>query len=141
MRPEIPAQRRAALDAEERIDLFAYPDAFPAEWRNFRVARMTMLMRKLQAAVKTQRPGAIVSVAAAPDRAEALARRLQDWGTWLADGVVDAVAPMAYTQEPARFAEQIAAARASAGSARRVGRHRGLSADAARDDREHSHGA
>ena len=116
MLPEIPAQRRAALDAEERIDLFAYPDAFPAEWRNFRVARMTMLMRKLQAVVKTQRPGAIVSVAAAPDRAEALGRRLQDWGSWLADGVVDAVAPMAYTQEPARFAEQIAAARATAGS-------------------------
>ncbi|HJR60379.1 MAG TPA: hypothetical protein VJ813_13290, partial [Vicinamibacterales bacterium] len=30
--------------------------------------------------------------------------------------LVDAVAPMAYTQEPARFAQQIAAARAAAGS-------------------------
>jgi uncharacterized lipoprotein YddW (UPF0748 family) len=116
LRTELPPQRRAALDAEERVDLFAYPDAFPAEWRNFRVTRMTTLMRKLQAVVKAHRPGATVSVAAAPDRAEALARRLQDWGTWLSDGVVDAVAPMAYTQEPARFAEQIAAARASAGS-------------------------
>ena len=106
----------AAVDDEQRVDLFAYPDAFPAEWRNFRVTRMTALMSRLQAVAKAQRPGAIVSVAAAPDRAEALSLRLQDWGAWLTDGVVDAVAPMAYTQEPARFAEQIAAARATAGT-------------------------
>jgi uncharacterized lipoprotein YddW (UPF0748 family) len=54
-------------------------------------------------------------VAAAPDRAEALSRRLQDWGAWISDGLVDAVAPMAYTQEPAVFARQIADARAAAG--------------------------
>ena len=116
IRPGVSTERRAALDAEERVDLFAYPDAFPAEWRNFRVTRMTALMSRLQSVAKAQRPGAIVSVAAAPERAEALARRLQDWGAWLADGVVDAVAPMAYTQEPERFAEQIAAARATAGT-------------------------
>lgn len=116
IRAGLPAERRVALDAEERVDLFAYPDAFPAEWRNFRVARMTALMSRLQSMTKAQRPDAIVSVAAAPERAEALARRLQDWGAWLADGVVDAVAPMAYTQDPERFAEQIAAARATAGT-------------------------
>lgn len=116
LRPRIAVERRAVLDAEERIDLFAYPDAFPAEWRNFRVARMTTLMVKLQAVVKTHRPDAVVSVAAAPDRQQALARKLQDWGAWLTDGVVDAVAPMAYTQEAARFADQISDARAVAGS-------------------------
>lgn len=116
LRPRLTAARRAALDADERVDLFAYPDAFPAEWRQFRVARMTALMTRLRAAVKAQRPDAIVSVAAAPDRPEALSRRLQDWGAWLSDGVVDAVAPMAYTQEPALFAEQIAAAREAAGA-------------------------
>lgn len=116
IRPGIPTHRRAALDAEERIDLFAYPDAFPAEWRNFRVTRMTALMGRLRAVAKVQRPDALVSVAAAPERSEALARHLQDWGTWLADGVVDAVAPMADTQEAERFAEQIAAARAAAGT-------------------------
>ena len=30
--------------------------------------------------------------------------RLQDWRGWLTGRLVDAVAPMAYTQEPARFA-------------------------------------
>lgn len=116
LRPGLPAERRQVLDAEERVDLFAYPDAFPAQWRTFRIARMTALMTRLRAAVKAERPAAIVSVAAAPDLPEALSRRMQDWGSWLADGLVDAVAPMAYTQEPARFAEQIAAAREAAGA-------------------------
>ena len=115
LRPALPAARRTVLDADERVDLFAYPDAFPAEWRAFRVGRMTALMTRLAAAVRAHRPTAVVSVAAAPDRPEALSRRLQDWGAWLSDGVVDAVAPMAYTQEAAQFAEQIAAAREAAG--------------------------
>lgn len=116
VRPSMDAPGRAALDAEERVDLFAYPDAFPDEWRAFRVARMTALISRLSAAVKAERRSAIVSVAAAPDRAEALSHRLQDWPTWLGDGLVDAVAPMAYTQEASRFAEQIAEARAAAGT-------------------------
>lgn len=115
MRPKLDVLKRQALDAEDSVDLFAYPDALPEEWRAFRVARMTSLIGRLRTAVKSERPGAIVSAAIAPDRAEALQRRLQDWGTWLNDGLVDAIAPMAYTQEPARFAEQIAAAREVAG--------------------------
>jgi len=116
LRPSLDPQRRKAVDAEQSVDLFAYPDAFPEEWRAFRVARMTALVARLSAAVKAERPSALVSVAAAPDRAEALSHRLQDWGAWLAEGLVDAVAPMAYTQEPERFAEQIAAARSAAGT-------------------------
>lgn len=118
VRPTLSAERRTALDADERVDLFAYPDAFPDEWRAFRVARMTALMARLGTAVKQERPTAVVSVAAAPDRMDALTRKLQDWGGWLGDGIVDAVAPMAYTQEPARFAEQIAEAREVAGTRR-----------------------
>jgi uncharacterized lipoprotein YddW (UPF0748 family) len=116
IRPQLDDTRRRVLDAREAVDLFAYVDAFPAEWRTFRVERMTALMSRLRAAVKAERPEAVVSVAAAPDRPEALSRKLQDWGGWLAAGIVDAVAPMAYTQETARFAEQIAAARQAAGT-------------------------
>jgi uncharacterized lipoprotein YddW (UPF0748 family) len=118
VRPTLAVERITALDVDERVDLFAYPDAFPEEWRAFRVARMTALMARLAAAVKEERPSAVVSVAAAPDRAEALSRKLQDWGGWLENGIVDAVAPMAYTQEPTEFAEQIAAAREAAGARR-----------------------
>jgi uncharacterized lipoprotein YddW (UPF0748 family) len=73
-------------------------------------------MVRLREAVRAERPSIPVSVAAAADQQEAIEGRLQDWPRWLEDGVIDAVAPMAYTTEPARFAEQIAAARAAAGA-------------------------
>jgi len=115
VRPAIADPLRRALDAAEPIDLFAYPDALPEEWREFRVSRLTALIARLRAAVKSERPAALVTVAAAPDMHDALTHRLQDWGGWLNDGLIDALCPMAYTQEAARFAEQIAAARQAAG--------------------------
>jgi len=116
IRPALAETTRRALDAQETIDLFAYPDALPGEWRQFRVARMTALITRLRASVRDARPSALVSVAAAPDMQEALTRKMQDWGAWLNEGTIDALCPMAYTQEPARFAEQIAAAKDAAGS-------------------------
>jgi uncharacterized lipoprotein YddW (UPF0748 family) len=65
--------------------------------------------------VRAARPNAIVTSAVFPDPQDAFDERLQDWRGWLGSHLVDAVAPMAYTQEPARFAEQIAAARDVAG--------------------------
>lgn len=115
VRAQLAPDVRRRLDLEERVDLFAYPDGLPDEWRAFRVSRMTALMRRLHEAVKAAREDAMVTVAAAPDVQEAVQQRLQDWRGWLAAGLVDAVCPMAYTPEPARFAEQIAAARDAAG--------------------------
>jgi uncharacterized lipoprotein YddW (UPF0748 family) len=115
IRPRLAAPLAAALDAAQDDDLFAYPDRFPAEWKTFRRARLSALMARLRTAVRRARPDVIVTVAAAPDAQEAFDLRLQDWRTWIATGIVDAVCPMAYTQEPARFAEQIAAARDIAG--------------------------
>jgi uncharacterized lipoprotein YddW (UPF0748 family) len=115
VRPRLPEAARRTLDREARDDLFAWPDAFPDDWRAFRVSRMTTLMSRLRLAVKEERAAALVTVAAAPDLQEALDRKLQDWGSWLSAGLIDAVCPMAYTPEPARFAEQIAAARRAAG--------------------------
>jgi uncharacterized lipoprotein YddW (UPF0748 family) len=115
IRPGLAAPVRAALDAKQEVDLFAYPDRFPAEWKSFRRARLSALVMRLRTTVKAARPGAMMTIAAAPDAQEAFDRRLQDWRTWIETGVVDAICPMAYTQEPARFAEQIAAARDIAG--------------------------
>jgi uncharacterized lipoprotein YddW (UPF0748 family) len=115
VRPRLTESIRRRIEAEEADDVLAYPDALTAEWREFRVARMTSLMRRLRAAVREARPAAMVTAAAAPDLREALDQRLQDWRHWLESGVIDAVCPMAYTLEPARFAEQIAAAREAAG--------------------------
>jgi uncharacterized lipoprotein YddW (UPF0748 family) len=111
IRPKLDAATRADLDQRSRVDLFAYPDTLQEEWKAFRVARMSALMGRLSSAVRAVRPKALVTVAVAPDITEALDQKLQDWSTWLRGSVVDAVAPMAYTPEPARFAQQIAAAR------------------------------
>jgi uncharacterized lipoprotein YddW (UPF0748 family) len=115
MRPTLTAAVRHALDVEADEDLFAYPDRFPAEWKAFRRARLTALVTKIREGVTAVRPGALLTAAVFPDPQDAFDDRLQDWRGWLGSHLVDAVAPMAYTQESARFAEQIAAARDIAG--------------------------
>ena len=110
-------RRGARLDLEETTDLFAYPDRFPAEWKAFRRARLTALVARLRTALHSSRPSAVFTAAVVPDQQDAFDERMQDWRVWLSTRLVDAVAPMAYTQEPARFAEQIAAARDIAGGA------------------------
>ena len=117
IRPTLPAAVRRALDEREPIDPLAYPDSFQDEWKAFRIGRLTALVARLRTTIKNARPSAMVTIAAAPDVDEARAHRLQDWGAWVRAGLIDAVCPMAYTQEPAQFAEQIAAARAAAGDA------------------------
>jgi uncharacterized lipoprotein YddW (UPF0748 family) len=111
VRPTLSAAARRETDARETVDPLAYPDTFQEEWKAFRIARMTALVSRLHKTIKATREAALVTVATAPDLNEAREHRLQDWGAWLQAGLVDAVCPMAYTPEPARFAEQIAAAR------------------------------
>jgi uncharacterized lipoprotein YddW (UPF0748 family) len=115
IRPRLSAAARRDVDSLERDDLFAYPDAFPEEWRRFRIDRLSTLVRRIREAVKQERPDAALTVATAPDAQEARERLLQDWGSWLEGGLVDAVCPMAYTPEASRFAEHIAEARQVAG--------------------------
>jgi uncharacterized lipoprotein YddW (UPF0748 family) len=115
VRPRLAAEARRELDADETTDLFAYPDRFPAEWKAFRRARLTALVARVRHAVRAARPTAVVTSAVFPDPQDAFDERLQDWRGWLETHLVDAVAPMAYTQEASRFAEQIAAARDVAG--------------------------
>jgi uncharacterized lipoprotein YddW (UPF0748 family) len=77
---------------------------------------MTALVAGARQALRAVKPAAVLSAAVAPDAQDAADERLQDWRGWLAAGLVDAVAPMAYTQESSRFADQIAAARNAAGA-------------------------
>ena len=115
MRARISSAARRPVDQEESVDLFAYPDAFPDQWRTFRIARMSALVERIHAAVKRQRAGVMVSAAVAPDVHEAVQRRLQDWRGWLDSGFLDAICPMAYATDPARFVEQVSATRDAAG--------------------------
>ena len=115
---QLPAKVRQTLVAREKRDVTAFPDALPEEWHRFRADRLSMLMTRLRRVVRDARPTALVSVAAKADIREAADSKLQEWPRWLDEGVIDAVCPMAYTTEPALFAEQIAAARAAAGERR-----------------------
>jgi len=120
MQPRLAPAVRRALDEAEQADLFAYPDRFPSDWREFRRARLTALVARIRLAVRAARPEALVTCAVFPDAQEAFDERLQDWRGWLSGRLVDAVAPMAYTQESSRFVEQIAAARDVAGDGRAI---------------------
>ena len=113
--PRLGADTRRRLDAQQVDDLFAYPDALPQEWSAFRRARLTALVRGIRDAIHSARPHVMVTAAVLPDPQEAFDQRLQDWRSWVDTELVDAICPMAYAQEPARFAEQIAQVRAAAG--------------------------
>jgi uncharacterized lipoprotein YddW (UPF0748 family) len=71
---------------------------------------------KLRTAVKTARPGTLVSAAVVPDAQVAFTNRLQDWRGWIDQSLLDVICPMAYTTESETFQQQVAAARAYAGS-------------------------
>jgi uncharacterized lipoprotein YddW (UPF0748 family) len=111
---DTPAQRQR----ERAIgsDLVAWTEAFPDRWREFRCERLTGLVARIRESVKARRPGVIYSAAVAPDAKEASSRRLQDWGAWLQQELLDVVCPMAYATDSALFTAQVAHAREMAGA-------------------------
>jgi len=101
------AERRDyAARARER-PLF-YTEMFPQGWQDFRRARLTALLTKIRATVKSRRSRAMLTAAVFPDANDAANRRFQNWGGWLEAGLLDAICPMAYTTDPALFRTQIA---------------------------------
>jgi uncharacterized lipoprotein YddW (UPF0748 family) len=115
MRPRLTPQERTRIEGMQALDPFAWPDEFATEWRLFRQSRLTALVTRLRTAVKRVRPSAVVSAAVVPNALMAQHEKLQDWRTWIENGFVDALCPMAYTQDPSVFAAQIADVRALAG--------------------------
>ena len=81
---------------------------FPQGWQEFRRARLTSMLTKLRATVKSRRPSAMLTAAVFPDANDAANRRFQDWGGWLEAGLLDAICPMTYTSDAAVFRAQIA---------------------------------
>jgi len=114
--PDLTPADRHRYDARLAGEPLIYTSAFPERWRAFRASRLTGLVARLSDAVRTARPGTVVSAAVGPDADESAAWRLQDWPTWIARNLVDVICPMAYTTDGAVFASQIAAVRAIAGS-------------------------
>ena len=114
--PDLTESERRDAAARELLDPAAYPNLFPERWNDFRRSRLTSLVIKIRTMVKTARPAVLLSAAVLPDAQEAFDRRLQDWRGWLDQSLLDVLVPMAYTADPVMFRQQIATARAAAGS-------------------------
>jgi uncharacterized lipoprotein YddW (UPF0748 family) len=114
--PDLTDRQKREAVAREAIDPAAYPNLYPERWSDFRRSRLTTLVIKIRKAVKTARPGIVVSAAVVPDAQIAYDERLQDWRGWVDQSLLDVICPMAYTTETSVFQKQIAAARAYAGT-------------------------
>lgn len=95
------------------------PDLFPEEWGDYRRERVTELMARLRREARIRRPEAVVSAAVFANADDARNGRYQAWESWLHEGLVDVVAPMAYTASDAIWDRQIRRA-VEAGDRRRV---------------------
>jgi uncharacterized lipoprotein YddW (UPF0748 family) len=88
-------------------DLLSGPLRDPSAWDAYRRGALTSLVTRLSAAARSVNPGLRVSAAVAPDEAQAVSQRFQDWPRWLAEGLLDAICPMAYTPDSRIFRAQI----------------------------------
>jgi uncharacterized lipoprotein YddW (UPF0748 family) len=115
VRPHLSSAERREYKERSKGRPEFYTQMFPVRWQDFRRARVTGLVSKLRAAVKRERPDAVLSAAVWPDANEASTRRLQDWRGWLESGLLDVICPMAYTDDASTFRAQIAAVKQVAG--------------------------
>ena len=92
-------------------DLLSAPTRSPAAWDDYRRRVLTALATRLGDAARSERPGIVVSAAVAPDEAQAVSQKFQDWPQWLASGLLSAICPMTYTPDNRLFQLQVEAAR------------------------------
>ncbi|MDP2956026.1 MAG: family 10 glycosylhydrolase [Longimicrobiales bacterium] len=118
--PRLSAERLRALDDEYRTDPFAFADALPHLWGEFRREQITKLVERTYRGVKARRPDIVVSAAVFSNVDDAYWVRFQDWRRWLDEGILDVVVPMAYTPQNGLFTSQIREAAVSAGRQDRV---------------------
>ena len=106
---------RPALEDFRRLrgatDLLGTPAKAPAAWDEYRRNVLSALATRLVAAARAERPTAVVSAAVVPDENAAVSQKYQSWPTWLAEGLLDALCPMTYTQDTRIFRTQVEQAR------------------------------
>ncbi|RMH20918.1 MAG: hypothetical protein D6701_03320 [Gemmatimonadetes bacterium] len=110
--------RRAELERASGGDPLAWPDALPGPWDEFRREQVSELVERVSYGVKADRPDLLVSAAVFADPVDAVRYRYQDWPSWVAEGLLDVVAPMAYTPDDERFRSLVADAVERAGPRR-----------------------
>ena len=115
---------RVALEGFRRAtggtDLLGGPARNSAGWDDYRRQVLTALTTRLSDAARAERPGLVVSAAVAPDEAQAVNNKFQDWPRWLSSGVITALCPMTYTPDNELFRQQLESARERASSTQAV---------------------
>ncbi|WP_371734055.1 family 10 glycosylhydrolase [Synechococcus sp. CCY 9618] len=94
--------------AQYRKDTKKDPPADSADpaWVKWRADRITAFMEQLRAAIRSRRPGAIVSVS--PNYHDfAYKLQLQDWLTWVRKGIVDEIVMQVYRPDLESFNAQL----------------------------------
>jgi hypothetical protein len=89
-----------------RIDLAQWKRRME-KWAEFRKSGVTDLVRDVHRRAKALKPNAQVT-AAVFSSLESAGSVYQDWPRWLREKTIDFVVPMAYTEDPAELARQIA---------------------------------
>lgn len=74
-------------------------DKLWAKWTAWRTEQVTEFVRRIRAAMKVARPELQLSAAVFPNPAEAKSSKLQDWLSWVQQGLVDYVSPMVYSTD------------------------------------------
>ena len=131
---------RARFESDTRKKCRTWPaevlagGARNAEFRRWRTADITALVRDIRAALRKANPRAKLSAAvygsAAPDGGNIA----QYWPDWLKAGTVDFLTPMNYTESPAEFARLVRTQVAMPGAAGRIFPGIGVTADESRLD-------
>ncbi|UCC66339.1 MAG: family 10 glycosylhydrolase [Deltaproteobacteria bacterium] len=80
-------------------------------WAETRSHYITELVKSVHNEVKSIRPHVILSAAVLPDPQTAYYLKGQDWPTWLSQGYLDLIAPMAYHGDQTRVEAQMAEAK------------------------------
>ena len=113
---------RAALVAFRKVHgtpaLLGGPELAPEAWDDYRRRSVTALASRLADAARVERPGLVLSAAVAPDEAQAVHHKFQNWPRWMTSGILTAMCPMIYTPDNRVFVYQVEQALARAGGQR-----------------------
>jgi uncharacterized lipoprotein YddW (UPF0748 family) len=120
MLSEVSPARAAELDAAAMSDVTAWASGEPEAFNRFREQQITALVEQVSALRDDVRPDVQLTAAVFADPNDARRARFQNWPEWLERGLVDAMVPMAYTSDVARFADLLQAARTADGGRGRI---------------------
>lgn len=114
--PQLAADILEEFSRLEEADPLIYADSFPDAWDSFRTEQVSRLLERVGERARELHPSLVLSAAVFPDPEDAAGNRFQEWPVWLQEGLVDAVAVMAYTEDTVEFGEWIGGAVDRAGS-------------------------